>query len=166
MVMVLELVGLRRHCFLGVLLGKRIRWPRNESRQEWKTASIRWKGRMIRQSAKGYVPDTGCRIMSWRGSSPLQLSPGGGRTCLLLFSHSVVSNSLRPHGLWPARLLCPWDSPGKNTEVGCHVLLQGIFPTKGSNPCLLCLLHWQAGSLPLTSPGTPPIDVQWYRMVL
>ena len=34
-------------------------------------------------------------------------------------SCSVVSNSLRPFGLWPARLLCPWDSPGKNTEVDC-----------------------------------------------
>ena len=32
-----------------------------------------------------------------------------------------MSNSLRPHGLQPARLLCPWDSPGKNTGVGCHV---------------------------------------------
>ena len=47
----------------------------------------------------------------------------------------------------------PWTVPGqvplsmgfssKNTGVGCHVLLQGIFPTQGSNPCLLCLLHWQ-----------------------
>ena len=36
------------------------------------------------------------------------------------------------HG--PTRLLCPWDSPGKNTGVGCHFLLQGIFPTQGSNP--------------------------------
>ena len=36
-------------------------------------------------------------------------------------------------------------SPGKNTGVGCHALLQGIFPTQGSNPRLLCLLHWQAG---------------------
>ena len=36
-----------------------------------------------------------------------------------------------------ARLLCPWDSPGKNTGVGCHALLQGIFPTQGSNPGLL-----------------------------
>ena len=34
------------------------------------------------------------------------------------------------------RLLCPWDSPGKNTAVGCHVLLQGILPTQGSNPDL------------------------------
>ena len=37
----------------------------------------------------------------------------------------------------PARLLCPWDSPGKNTGVGCHFLLQGIFPTQESNPSLL-----------------------------
>ena len=51
--------------------------------------------------------------------------------------HSVVSNSLRPQGLQPTRLLCRWDSPGKNTGVGYHFLLQGIFPTQGSNPSLL-----------------------------
>ena len=50
---------------------------------------------------------------------------------------SVVSNSLRPHGLYPARLLCPWNSLGKNTGMGSHSLLQGIFPTQGSNPGLL-----------------------------
>ena len=54
---------------------------------------------------------------------------------------SVVSNSLWAYGLSPARFLCPWDSPGKNTEVGCHFLLQGIFLTQGSNPSLLHLLH-------------------------
>ena len=47
-----------------------------------------------------------------------------------------MSNSLRPHGMWPARLLCPWDSPGRDTRVGCHALPQGIFPTQGSNPGL------------------------------
>ena len=47
------------------------------------------------------------------------------------------------------------DSPAKNTGVGCHALLQGIFPTRGSNPSLLYLLHWQAGSLPLGPPGKP-----------
>ena len=52
-------------------------------------------------------------------------------------SHSVMSDSLRPHGLYIAQFLSPWDSPGKNTGVGCHALLQGIFPTQGSNPCLL-----------------------------
>ena len=51
---------------------------------------------------------------------------------------SIGSNSLRPHGLQTARLLCPWNSAGKNTGVGCHFLLQGIFPL---NPSLLCLLH-------------------------
>ena len=50
-----------------------------------------------------------------------------------LFSRPVVSDSLRPHGLWPTRLLCPWVPPGKNTGVGCHFFLQGIFPTQGSN---------------------------------
>ena len=53
------------------------------------------------------------------------------------WSRSVMSNSLRPRGLWPSRLLRPWDSPGKNTGVGCHALLQGMFPTQGSNPGLL-----------------------------
>ena len=51
------------------------------------------------------------------------------------------------YGLQPTRLLCPWDSRGKNTGVGCHALLLGIFPTQGSNPHLLRLLHWQVGSL-------------------
>ena len=45
---------------------------------------------------------------------------------------SVVSNSLRPHGLYS-----PWNSPGQNTGVGSISLLQGIFPTQGSNPHLL-----------------------------
>ena len=52
-------------------------------------------------------------------------------------SRSVVSSSLWPLGSQPARLLCPWDSPGKNTGEGCHFLLQGIFPTEESNPGLL-----------------------------
>ena len=62
---------------------------------------------------------------------------------VLLFSRSVVSDSLRPNGLQPARLLCPWDFPGKNTGVGCHFLLQGIFLTQGSNLHLWhLLLSW------------------------
>ena len=49
----------------------------------------------------------------------------------------VGSDSLQPRGLQPTRLLCPWNSLGKNTAVGCHSLLQGIFPIQGSNPSLL-----------------------------
>ena len=67
----------------------------------------------------------------------------------------VVSSSLWPHGPQPTSLLCPRDSPGKNTGVGCHALLQGIFPTQRSNLHLLYFLHWQTGSLPLAPPGKP-----------
>ena len=63
-----------------------------------------------------------------------------------------MSGSLRPHGLYPTRLLCPWDFPGRNTGVGCHALLQGIFWTQGSNQRLL---HWQTGSLALVPCGKP-----------
>ena len=58
---------------------------------------------------------------------------------VICVSRSVMSNSLGHHGLLPARFLCPWDFPGKNTGVGCHFLFQGIFPIQGSNPHLL---HW------------------------
>ena len=54
------------------------------------------------------------------------------------FSRSVMSDSLRPHGWYPTRLLCPCNSPGKNTGMGCHFLLQGTFLTQGLN---LGLLH-------------------------
>ena len=62
-------------------------------------------------------------------------------------SHSVVSNSLRPHGLYS-----PWNSRGHNTGVGSLSLLQGIFPTQGSNPGLL---HCSWIFLPVEPPGKP-----------
>jgi len=51
-----------------------------------------------------------------------------------------MSDSLQPEGVYPSRLLCPWNSPGKNPGVGSPYLLQGIFPTQGSN---LGLLHFR-----------------------
>ena len=63
-----------------------------------------------------------------------------------------MSDSLQPHGLQPTRLLCPWDFPGKNTGVVCHLLLQGIFLTQGSNLCLLSLLRWQVDSFTTVPP--------------
>ena len=70
--------------------------------------------------------------------------------CMLShFSHVWLCASVVPDSLF----LCPRDSLGKNTGVDCHALLQGIFPTQGLNLRLLCLLHWQAGSLPLALPG-------------
>ena len=69
----------------------------------------------------------------------------------------VVSDSLRPHEPWTARLLCPWDSPGKKTAVGCYFLLRGIFPTQESN---LGLLHcsqilYQLSYKGMTYPNLP-----------
>ena len=66
---------------------------------------------------------------------------------------SVVSDSLQPHELWPTRLLCLWDFPGKNTGVGSDSLLPEIFPTQGSN---LCPLHCRQILFCLSHQGSPP----------
>ena len=68
------------------------------------------------------------------------------------FSCSVVSDSLRPHELQHARLLCLWNSPGQNTGVGNHSLLQENFPTQGSNPVLL---HCRRILYQLSHQGSP-----------
>ena len=68
---------------------------------------------------------------------------------VVVLSLSYVQH-LASSGLKYMRLLCPWDFPGKSTEVGDHFLLQEIFLTQGSN---LHLLHWQAGSSPTEPPG-------------
>ena len=61
--------------------------------------------------------------------------------------HSPLGSSVL--GAWQ------WYSAGKNTGMGCHSLLQGIFLTQRLNLHLLYLLHWQVGSLPLAPPGKP-----------
>ena len=77
-------------------------------------------------------------------------SCAGSCVCVLVTQSCLT---LKPHGLQPTRLLCPWDFPGKNTAVSCHFLLQRIFPIHGSNLYLLHLLHGQADSLPLAPAG-------------
>ena len=57
--------------------------------------------------------------------------------------------------------MCPWDSPGKNTGVGWHFLLQGIFSTQGSNLSLLHLLHWEVCSFPLVPSGKLNTMIKW-----
>ena len=81
------------------------------------------------------------------------------------WSRSVMSDSLRPHRLSPTRFLRPWDFPGKNTGVGFHSLLQGIFPTKRSNPCscISCIGRW---TLHLYRHlGSPWFSVSWLKTV-
>ena len=72
-----------------------------------------------------------------------------------------MSNSLQPHRLLPARLLCPWDSLGQNTRVGCHFLLQGIFLTQGLN---LGLLNCRKILYHLNNQGSP-FKPYWNRIL-
>ena len=75
---------------------------------------------------------------------------------------SVVSDSLRPYGQLPARLLCRGILQARILEWS-HALLQGIFPTRGLNPHLLSLLYWQVGLYPLRHLGSP---VCWTKVVI
>ena len=75
--------------------------------------------RMPGVSTEGRGPDQASLF-----TQVITLPPGPVLSLSVQFSHSVVSNSLRPHRQKPTRLPRPWDSPGKNTGVGCHFLLQ------------------------------------------
>ena len=70
-------------------------------------------------------------------------------------SLQLCTTLCNPMDVQAARLLCPWDFPGKNIGMYCHALLQGIFSIQELNPSLLSLLHWLASSLPLAPPGKP-----------
>ena len=84
--------------------------------------------------------------------------------CVCVLRHLVTSDSLWLYGLQPARLYHPWNFSGKATGACCHFLLQGIFPTQGSNPCFLSLLRWQADSLPLVPLGKKLLNCfPWYQ---
>ena len=92
--------------------------------------------------------------VSWLGRWILYHQGGPGyiyvHVCVCVcIRHSVMLKSLQPHGLQLVRLLCPWNSPGKNTEVCCHSLLKRIFPTQVLNSglphcgqILYYLRHW------------------------
>ena len=71
---------------------------------------------------------------------------------LLFLTQQVLSDSLVTPRTITRQIPCPWDLPGKNTGVGCHFLLQGIFLTQGWNPHLL---HWQVDSFALSQQGSP-----------
>ena len=98
--------------------------------------------RLLRPRASpGKSTGVGCRFLL-QGIFPTQRL-NLGYLCLLHWQAGSLSlchlgSPIFPHGLQPTRLLCPWDSPGKNTGVGSLSLLQGIVPTQGSNAGLLC----------------------------
>ena len=76
----------------------------------------------------------------WHARGPSSGSDVFWVTGVCVCSVTQLCSTLQSYEPLSTRLLCPWDSPGKNTGVGCHFLLQGIFLTQGSNPHLLCLL--------------------------
>ena len=78
----------------------------------------------------------------------------------------VVSDSVWPHGLSPTRLLRPWDSPGKNTGVSCHLLHQGIFPQPGIQPMSLVSPELAGEFFTISATlllrlGIKPVALQW-----
>ena len=86
-----------------------------------------------------------------RGKAIKNTPPAMKLTCGGLVAKSC-SALATPWTVWPARLLCPWDSPGKNTGVGCHLLLKGIFPTQGLH---LGILQCRQILYQLSYEGTP-----------
>ena len=90
-------------------------------------------------------------------TSALACQPLQGTPCLCAKSLQQRL-TLRSYGRQPTRLLCPCDSPGKNTGVGSCAHLQEIFRTQGWNSYVSC--HWKVGSLPLVLPGKPKKSVK------
>ena len=103
-----------------------------------------------RAAARG-VAKSRTRLSDWAGLSVCEASGVVlGTYCVC----SVMSDSATPQTVvCPAPLSLGFS--GKNTGVGCHFPLQGIFLTRGLNPRLLLLLHKQRDSLPLAPPGNP-----------
>ena len=85
-------------------------------------------------------------------SFALPSEPPGKTCCCCCYVASVMSDSVQPQRWQPTRLLCPWNSPGKNTGMSCHFLLQRIFLTQGSNPGLL---HCKQIPYHLSHQGSP-----------
>ena len=129
----------RKTCLLKIRIGER-------GPGEWKNLFI-----TVRISDKYIVEFI---LNTWKSiPETTSASCHAERVCLL-----PLAAHYSPKSWWwlqPTRLLCPWYFPGKNTGVGYHALLHGIFPTQGLNLSVLHLLHWQAGSLPLVPPGKP-----------
>ena len=108
-------------------------------RQDSVWRCLHWELLLWWEKGEGYSKCKGdpCSLHPWTSNQHSVINLMVSKENERKWSCSVVSDSLLPHGLWPTRLLHSWDFPGKGTGVGCHFLLQEIFPTQGSNPGLL-----------------------------
>ena len=108
------------------------------------------------------------RLRSFTAKSPVLIPGAEAKIQQAKWSRSVVSDSFWPHGLYPTRLLHPWDFPGKSTGVGRHFLLQGILPTQGLNPdlphcrqTLYRLSHQGSPKDVVKKKKCPQMEVKW-----
>ena len=108
-----------------------------EVAQEW-SREVEREWVCVSQSCLTLCNPTNCSPAGFSQEWSWEAERGRERECVLVTQTCLTlcdSMACSPPGL------CPWDSPGNNTGVGCHFLVQGIFPTQGLNPCLLCLPH-------------------------
>ena len=114
-----------------------------------------WEGGEIVENQYVYMCGWGPVLPSWNCGDSSECCQS---TMKVLVAQSCLGlcgsmhSSLQFHALWPTGLLCPWDFPGKNTGVSCHLFLQGLLPTQRSN---LGLPPLQADSLLSQPPGKP-----------
>ena len=125
--------------------------PQGPMTVTWRPSSCRTQRLSCGSCPYSPVPTSAC----------LENASSGARTGKMqkvkVNKSGLVSDSLWPMDKSHARLLCPWNSPGKDIEVGCHALLQGIFPTQGSN---LDLPHYRQILYCLSYQGIVPFTFE------
>ena len=122
-----------------------LNWSSKIEAKTQKISPFRTVGWWVR--GKGRLTKKGCALI------PNATTENNVPQCL--HACSVMSDFLQLCGQYFARLLSPWDFLDKNVGVGWYFLLQGIFLTQESNPCLLCLFNWQVDSLLLSGLWSP-----------
>ena len=141
-------------CITGICVSPTfVSWLRSHEAEGW-LAKSGWmtEKKKLSHNCKCKLQHKNCSHKHVHLLSPFTLGQRGQSTEDCFVSCSVISDSVQPHGLWLTRLLSPWDSPGNNTEVGCHFLLQCIFPTQWLN---LGLLHCRKTLYHLSHQGSP-----------
>ena len=134
--------------------------PRTPESKEWNILTEEAQSEPHWAARRPLQSDRGIRVRQWgeREGGKVRFNRSNSKykhACLVAQSCPTL---LRPQGLQPIRPLCPRDSPGRNTGVGCHALLQTIFPSQGSNPglphCRQILNHLSYQGRPIITTDT------------